>query len=136
MPHSSRRSNHDPSKRPSGTTADVTPTLAQQLRSVAVGPALDQLVRRALERLGQRPQPVDLSTTWDGAQALTTCLTALGCYLETQVHADRTLCRVLRVLKGNALAKQLSTAEAPHLPEAVARAALLACMEMVPPPGP
>jgi hypothetical protein len=135
MASSSRRPNHDPSKRPSGTTADVTPTLAQGLRTVAVGQALDELLRRALERLGQRPQPVGLSTTWEGAQTVSHCLTALGCYLETQVHADRTLCRVLRVLKGNALAKQLSTAEAPELPEALARAALLACMEMEPPPG-
>jgi hypothetical protein len=87
----------------------------------------------ALERLGQSPGAVGLSTSWEGARALAVCLTAMGCYLETQIHADRTLCRVLRVLKGNAVAKQLASAEGSEFPEAVARAALLACLEMEPP---
>jgi hypothetical protein len=120
--------------RPIGrSTADATPTLAAALRGVPAGPDLDQLVRRAVERLGKHLDGPSLSTTWEGARHLTACLTALGCYLETQVHADRTLCRVLRVLKGNAVAKQLASAEGPQLPEAVARAALLVLLEMEPP---
>jgi hypothetical protein len=136
MPSSSRRPNPEPSRSTSQSTADATPTLASALRAIAAGPALDQQVQRAFASLGHRLNAGGLSTTWAGAQQLTTCLTALGCYLETQVHANRTLCRVLRVLPGNAVAKQLASAEAAQLPEAIARAAVLACLEMEPPSGP
>jgi hypothetical protein len=133
MPSELPRPAPESAKATTRTTSDATPTLAAALSGVPAGPALDDLLHRALERLGQRLVNGDLSTTWQGAERLTVTLTALGCYLETQVHADRTLCRVLRVLKGNAVAKQLASAEAPQLPEAVARAALLACLEMEPP---
>jgi hypothetical protein len=115
------------------TTADATPTLAAAVRGLAVGPALDDMVSRSLIRLGQSLAPRCLSTTWEGASRVVGTLTALGCYLEVQVHGDRSLCRVLRVLRGNALAKQLASAEGLTLPEAVARAAVLACLEMEPP---
>ncbi len=91
------------------------------------------MVARALQRLGQSLPAAGLSTTWDGMGGVMRALTALGCYLETQAHADRCLCRVSRVLKGNAVAKQLASAEAAQAPEAVARAAILACLEMEPP---
>jgi hypothetical protein len=135
MPSDSPRPAPEPPRPTLRTTADATPTLASALRGVAAGPALDQLLRRAVERLGAPLAGPDLSTTWEGARQVTACLTTLGCYLETQVHADRTLCRVLRVLQGNAVAKPLASAEGPQLPEAVARAALLACLEMEPPQG-
>jgi len=38
------------------------------------------------------------------------------------------------MLKGNAIAKQLASMQAPSLPEAVAKAALLTLVEMEPPP--
>jgi hypothetical protein len=115
------------------TTADATPTLAAALRSVPAGPVLDDMLARALQRFGQPLPAAGLSTTWEGVGLLVRTLNALGCYLETQAHADRCLCRVSRALKGNAIAKQLASAEAAQVPEAVARAALLACLEMEPP---
>jgi hypothetical protein len=134
MPSRPRRPDPGPSRGVTQSTADVTSTLASALRGVAVGPDLDRLVRNAFERLGHRLPAGGFSTTWVGAQQVAACLTALGCYLETQIHSDRTMCRILHVLKGNAVAKQLASADAPQLPEAVARAAVLACLEMEPPP--
>jgi hypothetical protein len=130
-----RRRGRGPDRRATNppTTADATPTLASALRGVAAGPPLDELVARSLGRLGHPLPAAGLSTTWEGASRVCQAMTALGCYLETQVHADRCLCRVLRVLQGNAVSKQLSSADAGQLPEAVARAALLACLEMEPP---
>jgi hypothetical protein len=135
MPAPSRRpaSGSVPPPRPSRTTADATPTLGAALRAVPAGPRLDDLLARSLEQLGQPVAAAGLSTTWEGLGRVVQALTTLGCYLETQAHADRCLCRVARVLKGNAVAKQLASAEAAKTPEAVARAALLACLEMEPP---
>jgi hypothetical protein len=73
-----------------------------------------------------------VSTTWEGARQLVERMNVLGCYVEAQLHADRCLCRMLRVLSGNVVSKQLASVEAPSLPEAVAKAALLACLEMQP----
>jgi hypothetical protein len=117
----------------SRTTADATPALAAALRAVPAGPELDRLVARSLLQFGHSLPAAGLSTTWEGLGRLMQALTALGCYLETQTHADRCLCRVSRVLKGNAVAKPLASAEAPQPPEAVARATVLACLEMEPP---
>ncbi len=135
MPGPSRRSasGSDPSRSPARTPADATPTVAAAVRAVPAGPALDAMVARALARLGQSLSAPGLSTTWEGVGRLTGALTVLGCYLETQAHADRSMCRVLRVLKGNAVAKQLASADAPQMSEAVARATVLACLEMEPP---
>jgi hypothetical protein len=122
-------------KPPSGTTADVTPKLAAAVLGMSAGASLDRHLGQSLERLGA-PTPVEgLSTTWEGAGRLVARLTALGYYVEMQVHADRCLCRVLHVLKGNALAKQLASAAAPTVPEAVAKAALLTFLEAQPPGG-
>ena len=49
-----------------------------------------------------------------------------------QVHADQCFCEVLRVLEGAAVAKQLAIADGPTLPETVAKAAVVACLEMQP----
>jgi hypothetical protein len=98
------------------------------------GPALDDMLGRSVLFPGLDVPAPGVSTSWDGARQLVERLTALGCYLEAQVHADRCLCRVLRVLSGNVVAKQLASVEAATLPEAVAKAALLACLEMQPQP--
>jgi hypothetical protein len=103
------------------------------VRGIKPGPGLDVQVGLAFTRMGETVSTEGSSTTWDGAQRLVECLTRLGCYLELQMHANRCLCRVLRVLKGNAISKQLASAEAPTLPEAVAKAALLTLLEMEPP---
>ncbi len=135
MPSPSRRPRpgSESARPPAGTTADVTQTLAAALRAVPVGPSLDDMVARALERVGHPISAAGLSTTWEGVGRMVAALTALGCYLETQVHADSCLCRVSRVLKGNAVAASLASAQAPQMSEAVARAAVLACLEMEPP---
>jgi hypothetical protein len=119
----------------SGTTADVTPTLAAAVQAMPPGPGLDGHVATALGRLGESLPADGLSTTWEGARRLVERLTAMGYYLEMQIHADRCLCRVLKVLRGNAVSKQLAGAEGPCLPEAVAKAALLAFLEAQPPAG-
>lgn len=135
MSASERRGGPNPGKsRPTArTTADATPNLAAVVLATPPGPALDEHVCRALQRLGRRFTRRELSTSWEGARYLVEELTELGGYLEIQVHADHCLCRVLRVLRGNAVAKQLASAQASQLPEAVAKAVLLACLEMEPP---
>src|SRR5262249_6130034 len=75
--------------------------------------------------LGQTFDPADVSTSWSGAERLVQRLTALGYVLDLQVHEHQCRCRILRILKGNALAKQLANMEAVALPAAVAKAALL-----------
>jgi hypothetical protein len=117
----------------SRTTADATPALAGVIEAMSAGSALDEHVGRSFARLGRKLYTPGLSTTWVGAQELVEALTALGYYVEFQLHATRCLCRVLRVLKGNAISKQLAGAEGETLPEAAAKAALLALMEIEPP---
>lgn len=118
---------------PSRTTADATPTLVGMIQHMNAGPSLEEQLSRAFSRLGQPFTASGVSTSWAGAERLVRRLTALGCYLEMQTYADRCLCRVLRILKGNALSKQLASMDAPALPEAVAKAALLTLLEMEPP---
>jgi hypothetical protein len=103
------------------------------IQGLSAGPSLEQQLARAFTRLGQPFDTTGVSTSWAGAERLTERLTALGCYVEMQAHAGHCLCRILRVLKGNALAKQLASMEASSLPEAIAKAALLTLVEMEPP---
>jgi hypothetical protein len=103
------------------------------VQAMSAGSALDEQIGRGFARLGQPITSAGLSTTWGGAQQLVERLNALGYYLELQTHADRCLCRVLRVLKGNAISKQLASTDASSLPEAVAKATLLTLLEMEPP---
>lgn len=117
----------------SRTTARAAPNLSTMIQSMSAGSALDEQVSRAFERAGHKLYSPGLSQTWVGSQQLVESLTHLGYYVELQVHADHCLCRVLRVLKGNAIAKQLSALDAPTLPESVAKAALLALLALEPP---
>jgi hypothetical protein len=80
-----------------------------------------------------RPEELHgISGSWRGIRRIVDRLTKLGCYVQMQVHADHAYCEVLRVLEGAAVAKQLAVAEGPTLPEAVAKAAVIACLEMQP----
>jgi hypothetical protein len=117
----------------SRTTADATRTLAGMVQAMRAGSELDEQIGRAFDRMGQSIDTQHLSTSWHGAQQLVQRLTDMGYYLELQTHSNRCLCRVLRVLKGNAISKQLASTDAPSLPEAVAKAALLALLETEPP---
>jgi hypothetical protein len=103
------------------------------VRAMTAGPALDEQIGRAFSRQGQPIESAGLSTTWKGAQQLIERLTNLGYYLELQTHSNRSVCRVLRVLTGNAISKQLASTEAVSLPEAVAKAALLTLLQTEPP---
>lgn len=115
------------------TTADATPALAGMVRDMNPGHALEQQIGRAFTRLGQPFDPAGVSTSWSGAERLVQRLTALGCSLDLQVQERHCRCRILHVLKGNALAKQLAVIEAVAVPEAVAKAALLSLLAMEPP---
>jgi hypothetical protein len=117
----------------SRTTADSTPALAGVIENLNAGATLENQLRRAFDRLGHPFDAAGVSLSWTGAERLVERLNALGCYLEIQAHADHCFCRVLHVLKGNAVAKQLASMQGPSLPEAVAKAALLALVEMQPP---
>ncbi len=114
-------------------TADVTPALANTIEGMIPGARLEQQLGRAFTRLGQPFEAAGVSLSWNGTERLVQRLTSLGCYVEIQTHADFSLCRVLRMLKGNALAKQLASMQAASVPEAVAKAALLTLVEMEPP---
>jgi hypothetical protein len=103
------------------------------IQRMKAGPVLEEQLNRAFTRLGHPFTASGVSTSWSGAERLVRRLIELGCYLEMQTHADHCVCRVLRVLKGNALSKQLASMNAPALPEAVAKAALLTLVEMEPP---
>jgi hypothetical protein len=117
---------------PAHTTADATPTLNAAILAMRAGAALDELVGRSVLGLAQPGRPRGLSTTWDGARQVVAGLTKLGCYVQLQIHADRSVCQVMRVLEGAAVAKQLAHAEGAEPPEAVAKAAALACIQMQP----
>ena len=121
------------SEEESRTTADATPALANMIEGMNAGASLEQQIARAFARLGQPFDTAGVSLSWNGTERLVKRLTALGCYLEIQTHAGFSLCRILRMLKGNAIAKQLASMQAPSLPEAVAKAALLTLVEMEPP---
>jgi hypothetical protein len=125
---SSRKAEQD-----SRTTADTTPALAGMIQSLSAGASLERQLSQAFTRLGQPFEAAGVSISWSGAERLVKRLTALGCYLEIQAHADHANCRILHVLKGNAIAKQLASMHAPSLPEAIAKAALLTLVEMQPP---
>lgn len=117
----------------SRTTDDSTPNLAGIIEGMSAGAKLEHQLNQAFQRLGQPFDAAGVSLSWTGAERLVRRLNALGCYLELQAHTDNCHCRVLHVLKGNALAKQLANMRAPSLPEAIAKAALLALVEMHPP---
>ena len=117
----------------SRTTADSMPALAGVIENLSAGATLENQLSRAFDRLGQPFDAAGVSLSWTGAERLVERLNALGCYLEIQTHASHCYCRILHVLKGNAVAKQLASMYAPSLPEAVAKAALLTLVEMQPP---
>jgi hypothetical protein len=117
----------------SRTTADTTPALVGIIEHMNAGAALEHQLSRAFSRLGQPFDAAGVSLSWTGAERLVKRLNALGCYLEIQTHPDHCCCRVLHILKGNAIAKQLASMTGPSMPEAVAKAALLTLLEMQPP---
>jgi hypothetical protein len=130
-PEPRRRGSGRPGK-PAHTTADATPTLSTAILAMSAGAALDELVGRSVLGLAQTCRPRGLSTTWEGARQVVARMTKLGCYVQVQIHADRSVCQVMRVLEGAAVAKQLAHADARETPEAVAKAAAIACLQMQP----
>jgi hypothetical protein len=117
---------------PRNTTADATPTLNAAIMAMAAGPALDELVGRSVLAIPIAGRARGLSTTWEGMRQVVDRLTGLGCQVNVQVNPEGCLCEVLRVLEDAAVAKQLSVVEATQPPEAVAKAAAIACLQMHP----
>jgi len=107
--------------------------LAGIIQQMSAGSSLDDHVSRAFARLGHQMYAPGISTSWVGAQQLIETLTTLGYFVELQAHSSRCLCRILRLLKGNAISKQMASTEGSSLPEAVAKAALLTLLETEPP---
>jgi hypothetical protein len=104
------------------------PTLLVAIRNM-VGADLDELVGRFV--LHANPAAArGASTTWEASRHVVAALTALGCDVLTRISAGRCLCRVSRVEGPKGAVRELATAEGAALPEALARAALLACLEM------
>jgi len=115
------------------TTSDATPSISAAVRRLNAGHSLDEMVCSTVFAPARPQKAHGLSSSWDGMRRVVEQLTALGCYVQMQVHADQCFCEVLRVLEGAAVAKQLAVADGPALPEAVAKAAVIACLEMQPP---
>ena len=114
------------------TTADATPSVSVAIRTMTAGRALDEMVGRTVLGLARPEKAHGVSTSWEEMRRVVSRLTTLGCYVQMQVHANQAFCEVLRVLEGAAVAKQLAVADAPQLPEAVAKAAVIACLVMQP----
>ncbi len=113
-------------------TSDATPSLSEGVRRLEAGEALDRMVASTVFGLGDPEALRGISGSWRGIRRIVDRMTKLGCYVQMQVHANRAYCEVLRVLDGAAVAKQLAVAEGTALPEAVAKAAVIACLEMQP----
>jgi hypothetical protein len=113
-------------------TNDATPSVSESVRRQSAGQALDEMVGRSVFGLVRPEEVHGISGSWQGIRRIVDRLTKLGCYVQMQVHADHAYCEVLRVLEGAAVAKQLAVAEGAALPEAVAKAAVIACLEMQP----
>jgi hypothetical protein len=119
---------------PSSTTADATPTLSRAIKALEAGPRLDELVGRSVLAIPVPGKARGLSTTWDGMRQVLARLTSLGCHVHMEVQGDECICKVMRVLDGAAVGKQLAVVEAGQVPEAVAKAAVIACLQMHPLP--
>ena len=105
-----------------------SPNLLVAIRNMT-GAELDELVGRFV--LHTEPERArGACTTWEGARRLVEALTALGCEVVTRLGATRCLCRVSRTEGPSGAVRELATAEGATLPESLARAALLACLEM------
>jgi hypothetical protein len=114
------------------STADATPSLSEGIRRLSAGSELDEWVGRTVFGLAQPEAAHGISGSWKGMRRIVERLTALGCYVQMQIHADHAFCEVLRVLDGAAVSKQLALADGAGLPETVAKAAVIACLEMQP----
>lgn len=111
----------------SRTAANTTPSLNAAILAMAPGTPLDELVERSVLR-GTAPGKARGSTaSWEGARIIVHRLASLGCILNLEVHPESCRCTVHRAAEGGVL-KELAEAEAFNLPEAVAKAAILACI--------
>jgi len=114
------------------STSDATPSLSAAIRTLKAGHPLDEIVGTTVLKLKRPEKAHGVSSSWDGVRRIVKRLTALGCYVQMQVHANQCFCEVLRVLDGAAVATQLAISDGETLPEAVAKAAIVACLKMQP----
>jgi hypothetical protein len=117
---------------PRNTTANATPTLNAAIMAMAPGASLDELVGRSVLAISLPGRARGLSTTWEGLRQVVERLTTLGCHVHLQMHAGGCICKVTRVLDGAAAARQLAEVDAVLAPEAVAKAAAIARLQMQP----
>jgi hypothetical protein len=117
------------------TTGDATPSVSESVRRLPPGHQLDGIVASTVFGLEDPEVLHGISGSWRGIRRIVDRLTKLGCYVQMQVHADHAYCEVLRALEGAAVAKHLAAADGLTLPEAVAKAAVIACLEMQPQEG-
>ncbi len=103
-------------------------TLLVAIRKMS-GDELDELVGRFVLH-GDAARARGASSSWDGARRVTKALTAQGCDVVARLSAGKCLCRVSKEEGPKGATRELATAEAATFPEALARAALLACLEM------
>ncbi|MFL5244402.1 MAG: hypothetical protein ACJ8FY_20065 [Gemmataceae bacterium] len=112
----------------SPTAANTTPSLNTAVLAMTPGKALDELVERSVLRGTAPGKARGSSTSWEGAQVIVNRLTELGWGLRLQLQSGRWYCSVFRLLENEEM-KELTEAEAGNLPEAVAKAAILACIQ-------
>ncbi len=108
--------------------APAAPNLLVAIRKMS-GDPLDELIGRFV----LHTEPVrarGASTTWEGAGRVAAALLTRGCDVVTRLSAGQCFCRVSRAEGPKGATRELATAEGATLPEAVCRAALLACIAL------
>lgn len=113
----------------SRTAANTTPSLNSAILAMGPGTTLDELVERSVLRGTVPGKGRGCSSSWDGARAVINRLNSMGYVVRIQVQAELTFCEVLKPSQDEAMS-EIAAAEAFNFPEAVAKAAILACIHM------
>jgi hypothetical protein len=111
----------------SRTAANTTPSLHAAILAMTPGTRLDDLVERSVLR-GTAPGKAHGSTaSWEGSRVIVNRVINLGFSVQLQILHNGCRCSIQRPGE-NEETKEIAEAEALNLPEAVAKAAILACI--------
>jgi hypothetical protein len=111
----------------SRTAANSTPSLNAAILAMPPGTRLDELVERSVLR-GTAPGKAYGSTaSWEGSRVIANRLISLGFVVRVQISQNACHCSILRPGEDKEL-KEIADADAFNLPEAVAKAGILACI--------
>ena len=111
----------------SRTAANTTPSLHAAVLAMTPGTRLDDLVERSVLR-GTAPGKAHGSTaSWEGSRIIANRLSSLGFNIQLQILPNSCHCSVLRPGEDEGI-KEIAEADALNVPEAVAKAAILACI--------